>query len=391
MSDQTRTPSRRPSTCCLSLSVLTAAAAVTLGIIGPGSALAAQPPVGLGTATSFAVLAGTTATNTGPSQISGDLGVSPGSAVTGFPPGQVHNGVQHAADAAALQAQSDLTTAYGDAAGRTPANIVTTDLGGQTLAPGIYHAASAMGLTGTVTLDAQDDPSAVFVFQAGSTLTTATSSRVALVRGAQACNVWWQVGSSATLGVGTSFVGNLMALSSASLQTGATVSGRILARNGQVSLDTNTITRPGCASSVTPTDAATPVPGTATTSSAAGAPSTTPTLKPTGTGTGAPKSTSSAPSGNGGAGGSVGTGTGTSTGTGTGTGTGTDTSTGTGTGTGTGTVIPPGAPSTGAGDMARAATSWNACRLVLSVLALLAGVCTAGSALRQRRLLVSGT
>jgi hypothetical protein len=140
------------------LGVGTAATLVLVWSAGMPAALAAQPPVGLGTATSFAVLAGTTVTNTGPSIISGDLGVSPGTAITGFPPGVVINGSQHAADALAGQAQADLTTAYNDAAGRTPATAVTSDLGGQTLVAGVYQAASAMSLTGTLTLDAQGDP-----------------------------------------------------------------------------------------------------------------------------------------------------------------------------------------------------------------------------------------
>jgi uncharacterized membrane protein YgcG len=211
------------------------------------SAASVQAPVGLGTATSFAVLAGATVTNTGPSIISGDLGVSPGTAVTGFPPGVVNNGTIHSADAVAAQAQADLTTAYNDAAGRTPADAVTSDLGGQTLAPGVYKAASSMGLTGTVTLDAGGNPNAVFIFQAGSTLITASDSTVALINGGSPCNVYWQVGSSATLGTDTTFVGSILALTSASVQTGTTVAGRVLARNGQVSLDTNTITRPNCA------------------------------------------------------------------------------------------------------------------------------------------------
>jgi len=221
--------------------------------VGAGAAPDAQPPVGLGTAKSFAVLAGQTVTNTGPSVISGDLGVSPGSAITGFPPGTVIHGSEHAADAVASQAQSDLTTAYNDAAGRTPATTVSKDLGGQTLAPGVYKATSGLGLTGTVTLNAHDNPSAVFIFQAASTLITASSSTVKLTGGAQACNVFWQVGSSATLGTNTTFVGSILALTSASVQTGTTVDGRVLARNGQVSLDDNTITVPTCKTSPPPT------------------------------------------------------------------------------------------------------------------------------------------
>jgi hypothetical protein len=226
-----------------------------------GTSAAASSRVGLGTATSFSVLAGTTVTNTGPSRLSGDLGVSPGSVVTGFPPGQV-NGTQHTADAVALQAQSDLTTAYNDAAGRTPATVVSGDLGGQTLAPKVYKATSTMGLTGTVTLDGQGVPNAVFIFQAGSSLITGSSSTVRLIHGAQPCNVFWQVGSSATLGTNTTFVGSILALTSASVQTGTTVAGRVLARNGQVSLDTNTFTGPACAAGSTPSATSTSTPAT---------------------------------------------------------------------------------------------------------------------------------
>jgi hypothetical protein len=219
----------------------------------------------LGTATSFAVLAGSTVTNTGPSKISGDLGVSPGKAVTGFPPGQVTNGVQHTGDAVALKAQTDLTTGYNDAAGRTPATVeANPDLGGKTLPPGVYKVASAMSLTGTVTLDAKNDPSAVFVFQAGSTLITASNSTVKLTGGAQACNVFWQVGSSATLGTQTTFVGSILALTSATVGTGTTVAGRVLARNGQVSLNANTITRPTCGTTSTTSPSTTASPTTTT-------------------------------------------------------------------------------------------------------------------------------
>ncbi len=236
--------------------LFTVGAAATLAVfavaLGAPAALAAQPQVGLGNAAPFAVLAGTTVTNTGPSVISGDVGVSPGTAVTGFPPGQVNNGTIHLGDAVAAGAQADLTTAYNDAAGRTPATTVANpDLGGTTLAPGVYKVASAMSLTGTVTLDGQNDPNAVFIFQAGSTLITASSSTVKLIGGAQACNVFWQVGSSATLGTGSNFAGTIMALTSASVQTGATVAGRVLARNGQVSLDDNTITVPTCTTATT--------------------------------------------------------------------------------------------------------------------------------------------
>jgi len=239
----------------------TASVVILTWVAGTSQAWAAQPTVGLGTATSFAVLAGTTVTNTGPTKISGDLGVSPGKAVTGFPPGQVTNGVQHKGDATALRAKNDLTTGYNDAAGRTPATVAPNDLGGKTLAPGVYKSFSALSLTGTVTLDAKSDPNAVFVFQAVSTLITASSSTVKLIGGAQACNVFWQVGSSATLGTRTTFVGSILALTSATVRTGATVAGRVLARNGQVSLDANIITRPTCVAPSTPSTSTTTAPG----------------------------------------------------------------------------------------------------------------------------------
>ena len=252
-----------------------------LGAAGIPAASAAQAPVGLGTAAPFAVLAGTTVTNTGPSVINGDLGVSPGSAVTGFPPGTVH-GTQHVADAVALQAQKDLVTAYNDAAGRTPVHIVSADLGGQTLAPGVYKATSAMSLTGTLTLDAHGVPGAVWIFQAGSTLITGSSSRVSLTNGASPCNVFWQVGSSATIGTGNHFAGTVMALTSIAVQTGATVQGRVLARNGAVTLDNNVITASACTGpspspSPTPTTSKSPTPTPTPTS---GSPAPTPSSGP---------------------------------------------------------------------------------------------------------------
>ncbi|PZR66937.1 MAG: sortase [Solirubrobacterales bacterium] len=215
------------------------------------TAQAAQPAVGLGTANSFAVLGGSTITNTGPTVINGDLGVSPGGAITGFPPGIV-NGTVHAADAVAAQAQSDLTVAYNDAAGRGPAVLLPGDLGGLILTPGVYNSPSSLLLTGDVTLDAQGDPNAVFIFQVGSTLTTASNSRVLLANGAQACNVFWQIGGSATFGTGTAFIGNILSLQSITFNTRASLQGRALARNGAVTLDTNPIKRGDCAPGTTP-------------------------------------------------------------------------------------------------------------------------------------------
>jgi hypothetical protein len=235
--------------------LLAVAALVALALLAT-DALAAQPPVGLGTADSFAVLAGQTVTNTGPTTINGDLGVMPGSAIPGFPPGKV-NGAIHAADAVALQAQSDLTTAFNDAAGRTPPALLSADLSGLTLTAGAYRAPGTLGLTGALTLDAQGDPNAVFIFQAASTLITASASQVNLINGAQPCNVFWQIGSSATFGTTSSFVGNVMVLTSISLNNGVTLQGRALARNGSVTLINDTITAAHCAPGTTGGDGGT--------------------------------------------------------------------------------------------------------------------------------------
>lgn len=155
-------------------------------------ASAAATAVNLGTAASYSVLGGQSVTNTGPSVLAGDVGVSPGTAITGFPPGLV-NGAVHAADAHALQAQSDLSVAYDSAAGQASDAVLAGDLGGRTLAPGVYETASSIGITGTLVLDGEGDPDAAFVFQIGSSLTTATSSTIQLINGAQSCNVFWQV------------------------------------------------------------------------------------------------------------------------------------------------------------------------------------------------------
>ncbi|MFN2560026.1 MAG: ice-binding family protein [Jatrophihabitans sp.] len=186
-------------------------------------------------------------TNIGPSIISGDLGVSPGSAVTGFAPGNVINGTQHVTDAVAAKAQLGVTAAYKDAFSRSPFTSVPVDLTGLSLGPGVYRGGS-LGLSGTVTLDAYGNPDAVFVFQAASTLVTSTASVVSLIGDASACNVYWQIGSSATLGTASTFVGTVMALTSISAGTNATVQGRLLARKGAVTLDTNTISAPNCTS-----------------------------------------------------------------------------------------------------------------------------------------------
>ena len=222
------------------------------------SALAVPATVNLGTAADFSVLAGSTVTNTGPTVISadasfgGNLGVSPGSAVTGFPPGIVTPpGTIHIADGPASNAQADLTIAYNSAAGRPcDVNLTSQDLGGLTLTTGVYCYDTSAQLTGTLTLNAEGNPDAVFIFQVGSTLTTASNSTVALVNGAQACRVFWQIGSSATLGTNTDFTGNVLALTSITANTDADVEGRLLARNGAVTLDSNTIHTPACAPEV---------------------------------------------------------------------------------------------------------------------------------------------
>jgi hypothetical protein len=191
----------------------------------------------------FSVLAGSTVTNTGSTVVSGDVGVSPGTAVTGFPPG-LAGGAIHSADGAAALAQTTLTAAYIDAAGRSGSTSVAGDLVGQTLTAGVYKSTSSLANSGDVTLDAQGNPDAVFIFQIASTLTTGSGSHIVLANGAKACNVFWQVGSSATLGTNSVFKGNILALTSITITTGVNLEGRALARNGAVTLDTDVIT--GC-------------------------------------------------------------------------------------------------------------------------------------------------
>lgn len=211
------------------------------------SALAATATVGLGTAAPFSVLAGSTVTNTGPTTMFGDLGLSPGSSVTGAP--QVL-GQTHVDDAVAIEAKNDLTTAYNDAASRPTNGSAGTDLAGQTFTPGVRNASSSLLLSsGSVTLNAEGNPNAVFIFQIGSTLITGSNTSVSLINGAQACNVFWQVGSSATLGTGTRFAGTIMASASITANTAATIHGRLLAQTAGVTLEDNTITTSTCASS----------------------------------------------------------------------------------------------------------------------------------------------
>ncbi len=244
------------------------------------------------------MLAGSTATNTGATTISGDLGVSPGSAVTGFPPGLVTDGTQHVADAVALQAQADVTTAYNALAGQAcSVDLTGQDLGGMTLTPGVYCFSSSAQLTGALTLNAEGDPAAVFVFKIGSTLTTASNASVAFINGGNQCNVYWQVGSSATLGTGANFAGNILALASISLNTGASLVGRALARNGAVTIDTNNISYNQCSSASIPT-ATSPAPTSTatavTTSTVTATPTSAATAAPTNAATTAPTSAATA-------------------------------------------------------------------------------------------------
>ncbi len=206
------------------------------------TAHAAPVTVDLGAAATYAVLAGATVANSGPSLIVGNVGTAPGSSVTGFPPGAVSGGSIDQASAAA--AEADLTTAYNAASGATCGTDLTGEnLGGQTLTPGTYCFSSSAGLTGTLTLDAGNDPNAAFLFQIGSTLITDTESMVDLIGGAAGGNVTWQVGSSATLGIDSVFAGDILAFTSITVDTGASVAcGSALARNGTVTLDTDSVT-----------------------------------------------------------------------------------------------------------------------------------------------------
>jgi hypothetical protein len=258
-----------------------------LAVIAVGAALlftpvrgdAAQVPVSLGTTDSFAVLAGSGITNTGPTTINGDLGTYPTTTITGAGTLTV-TGTNHGGDAVTQGAKTDLVTAYNNAAAEGPTSPIVADLGGQLLTPGVYNSASSIGLTGALTLNGGGDPSAVFVFQAGSTLTTASASQVNLINDAQSCNVFWQVGSSATLGTDSSFLGTILALTSITVTTGVTVDGRVLASNGAVTLDTDTITTSTCAAQLPTTTTTTTTPG-ATTTTTPGSTTTTSTTTTT--------------------------------------------------------------------------------------------------------------
>jgi hypothetical protein len=250
------------------VAVAALAVLVPISLLFASGAEGAATTVPLGTTTSFAVLAGSGITNTGPTTITGDIGTFPTISITGY--GSItQSGTNQAGDAVTQQAKTDLTTAFNNASAQGPTSPIAADLGGLTLAAGVYNSASSVGLTGTLTLNGGGNANAVFVFQAGSTLTTASASNIVLENGAQSCNVYWEIGSSATLGTGSSFVGTVLAAQSITVTTGVTIAGRVLAENGAVTLDTDTITRPACtaatATTVAPTTTTTAKTTTTTT------------------------------------------------------------------------------------------------------------------------------
>ena len=227
----------------LTLVIVSVAALLLSAYVSVDSSAAAA--LSLGRARSFAVLGGSTVTSTGATAIIGDVGVSgPGVSVTGFPPGTIAGGAQHVGDPAANQAQRDAQTAYAALAGMACTTPLTgQDLGGITLSPGIYCFTSSAQLTGRLVLDPRDNPKGVWVFQIASTLTTAPNSSVVMGKGGRVGNVFWQVGSAATLGTGTAFAGNVFAYSSITMNTGAGLSGRALAR-AAVTMDSNNMRVP---------------------------------------------------------------------------------------------------------------------------------------------------
>ena len=266
---------------------ISGSALLALALMSRTAQAAASDAIGLATAAQYSVLAGSTASNTGPSVLAAGLGVSPGTALTGFDTATV-SGATHAGDSAAAAAAQDLGTAYDRAAGLASTTTVSGDLGGHTFGPGVLTSTSGLALTGPVTLDAAGDPDAVFVFQIASTLVTASASSVVLTGGAQACHVYWQIGSSATLGTSSGFAGTIMAEASISVGTGARIDGRALARTGAVTLDSDTFSDPGCATpppgsdpapvSADPTagPSSPPAGGTTATTSGTAAPTTSP-------------------------------------------------------------------------------------------------------------------
>jgi hypothetical protein len=257
----TRAHSRRSALAAL------AAVTVAVGVVALASgASAAATHIGLGDATGFAVLAGSGTTNTGATTVTGDMGTFPTTTMVGMSLITLH-GTNQVGDGRTQSAKRALVTAYNNAASQGPRRAIAANLGGRTLVAGVYHTGSSIGLTGVLTLNAQGNPYAVFIIQAASTLTTASGSNVRLINGAQSCNVYWQVGSSATLGTNSRFVGTIMAMTSITLTTGATVHGRVLARNGAVTMDHNLIRLSVCTAgfgaspSPTPSQVGTPPTG----------------------------------------------------------------------------------------------------------------------------------
>ena len=277
---------RRRGSALIAFATAIATLATGALLMFPGSAGAGiVPTVLLRTASNYAVLGHSTVTNTGDSVINGSVGLYSGTSITGFPPGiVVPPATIDATSAAAQHAQSNVTTAYNDAAGRSVDRTITAELGGQLLPGGVYSAQlqHSLGLTGTLTLDGEGNSKSVFIFQTDSTLKTASSSHVRLINGAQQCNVFWQVGSSATLGTDSIFAGNILALASVTVTTGVTVYGRAFARTAAVTLDTDTFKTPTCdqnaatPTTVTPTTAANSGGGTATTTPGGGTATTVP-------------------------------------------------------------------------------------------------------------------
>ncbi|MDQ3047312.1 MAG: ice-binding family protein [Bacteroidota bacterium] len=205
-----------------------------------------QANVSLAGASVLAILAGSSISNTGATSITGDMGLSPGTSIGGFPPG-ILIGTQHINDAIANQSKLDLTAAYNDAAGRTATDIVTLsgNIGGLTLTPGLYKSTSSLAVSsGDVTFNAMGDPNAIFIIQIASTLTATAGRKVILSNGASAANIFWQVGTSATFGTTSEFKGNVLAMQSITFNTGASLTGRGLARSGAVVMAGNTIVKP---------------------------------------------------------------------------------------------------------------------------------------------------
>jgi hypothetical protein len=232
--------------------ILIAVMTTTAALLTTGTTAhaAIAPTVPLGTSVNYAVLGGSTVTNTGNSTLDGSLGLSPGTSITGFPPGRViPPGTIDTTNDAANQAKADLTAAYLNAAGRPIDATTTENLTNLKLGAGVYAgpSKSALSLTGPLVLDGAGDPSSVFIFQTNSTLITGSGSTVTLINGAQECNVFWQVGSSATLGTSSVFTGNILALTSITVTNSVTVHGRALALNAAVTLDNDTFTKPTCA------------------------------------------------------------------------------------------------------------------------------------------------